>query len=309
MGLDFNAIKMLLWGKNLGVSFEKTATLGRQGVGCPVKLVHRALHDFGLPGSHEEIDRCFYCAPMQSLFADDFFRFLGAKEVVSVDYSDFEGATLLHDLNTRFPENERGRFDLVIDGGTLEHIFDFPSALRNAMELVRPGGHFLVLTGVQNFLGHGFYQFSPELFFRVFSAENGFAVRKMVLYDFLKTDADFFEVHDPAVTGFRTQLLSGKAMGLAVLAQRIADQPILVKPPFQSDYVTDWERSRQAANSTPAAPGLIRRLRIKLNPYWPHWLRRWKFNMVHRRQYGLPKLSNHRHFRRLKREEIFNERA
>ena len=62
---------------------------------------------------------------MTALYADEFFRFLGAKEMASVDLSNFEEATMLHDLNERFPEKVRGHFDLVVDGGTLEHIFNY----------------------------------------------------------------------------------------------------------------------------------------------------------------------------------------
>lgn len=309
MGLDFNAIKMLLWAKNLGVSFEKTLTLGRQGLACPTHRWHRAVRDFGIPGSREAIDRCLHHLPMQPLHAEELFRFLGAKEVVSVDYSDFEGATLLHDLNQPFPESQRGKFTLVVDGGTLEHIFDYPTALRNTLELVCDHGHFLTLIGAHSFMGHGFYQFSPELFFRVFSPENGFVLRKIVLYEFLKTDSDFYQVNDPAKTGYRTELRSKKPMCLAVLAQRIAGTPILVKPPMQSEYVSVWERNRQATNSAPSQPGLLRKFRIRLNPYWPYWLRHAKDIFLYHRDHGYPRLSNRRHYRLLKRKEIFCERS
>jgi hypothetical protein len=308
MGLDFNAIKMLLWAKNLGVSFERTLTLGRQGLDCSGRRLSRAIRDFGLPGTREDIDRCLRRAPMQALRADEFLRFLGAKEVVSVDNSDFEGATLLHDLNQPFPESERGRFNLVIDGGTLEHIFDFPAALRHCLELLPLGGHFLSLTPANNQMGHGFYQFSPELFFRVFSAENGFALRKIVIYETFK-NARFFQVNDPAITGYRNQLVSNKRMSLAVLAQRTANTPILVKPPLQSDYVSAWERTRRPDNSAQASPGLFRRIRTRLSPYWPYWLRRLKAGWLYRREYGNPRLTNRRDYRLLKEKEIFCERS
>ena len=63
-----------------------------------------------------------------------------------------------------------GQFDVVYDGGTLEHVFNFPVALRNAMELLRPGGRlFTIHTCANNLCGHGFYQFSRELFYRTLS--------------------------------------------------------------------------------------------------------------------------------------------
>ena len=58
------------------------------------------------------------------------------------------------------------QFDLVFDGGTLEHVFNFSTALKNCMHMVKPHGRFVSVTLPNNWCGHGFYQFSPELFFR-----------------------------------------------------------------------------------------------------------------------------------------------
>ena len=310
MSLTYNAVKLLLWAKNLGASFERTLTLGHQGLGCSPRQLHRAVHDFGFTITQEQINRCFQHPPCTDVFADEFLRFLGAKEIVSVDRSDFEGATRLHDLNAPFPESDQASFSFVLDGGTLEHVFDYPAALRHSLELVRPGGHFLTIAPANGYMGHGFYQLSPELFFRVFSKENGFALRKMVLCELYKANAPFFQVNDPAVTGMRTELISARCLDLAVLARRTALVPILACPPQQSDYVACWERHQEAAVSPePAQLGVFWRVRRALNPYWPFWLRHWKRRYAYSRRHGAPKVSNRRHFRRLALKEMSNERA
>jgi hypothetical protein len=310
MGVTFNAVKMLFWAKNLGVSFEKTLALGHQGFDCSPNRFRRAVRDFGLRGTREEIDRCFQRPPMRPLFANELFRFLGAREIVSVDRSDFEGASFLHDLNEPFPESHRERYSLVFDGGTLEHIFDYPAALRHCLELVRLGGHFLTTDSpANNLMGHGFYQISPEFFFRVFSADNGFALRKIIIYDTSKIDAPFFQVIDAAVTGSRTNLISSHSLNLAVLAQRVALTPILARPPQQSDYVAVWEKFRRSqASPAPAFPGLLGRIRVALNPYWPYWLLHWKRTLVSSWNRESPRLSNRRHFRKLSSRQICSER-
>ena len=309
MGVDYNAVKLLLWGKKIGVSFERALTLGHQGFDCSPRRLRQAVRDFGLPGDRQAIDQCFERIPMQGLYADGLLRFLGAREIVSVDKSDFEGATLLHDLNERFPESYRGRFTFVFDGGTLEHIFNYPAALRNCLELLANGGHFLTIVPAHSMMGHGFYQISPELFFRVFSAENGFALRQIVLYAAAKTDAAFFEVNDPAITGQRSGLVSKWPLLLGALAQRTAGVPILARSPQQSDYASAWERRRGApACPAEANAGLPWRIRTALNPYWPYWLRRWKQRLFYkfRERGGSSSLSNRAHFRRLSREEMFH---
>ena len=310
MAVDFNGVKLLLWAKNLGVSFEKTLTLGHQGLSCSYRQFRGALADFGLSATEEEMKRCLYRAPMGALYADEFFRFLGAKEAASVDYCDFEGATLLHDLNQPFPAAHLNRYSFVFDGGTLEHVFDFPGALRHCLETIQLGGHFLCISPADNLMGHGFYQISPELLFRVFSVENGFALQRIVLYEASKADAEFFHVNDPKITGQRTELSSGKSMFVAALARRTALLPVLAKAPQQSDYAAGWaqytSRPKQAAAT---ASSMLGRLRSRLNLYWPFWMRRLKEKLIYSYQHGRPTLKNRRHFRKLRRIEISRDRA
>jgi len=76
----------------------------------------------------------------------------------------------------------------VIDGGTLEHVFNFPVAIKNAMQMVRAGGRLSLSPPANNYFGHGFYQFSPELFYRVLSAEKRVPLERMIA---LVDDGDF----------------------------------------------------------------------------------------------------------------------
>src|SRR6266536_647665 len=126
MGVDYNATKLLLWAKRLGVSFERTLTLGHQGFDCSPRRLRQALQNFSLGGDAKAIQRCLQRPAMGPLFVDGLLRLLGAKEIVSVDQSDFEGATLIHDLNEPFPQSQREQYTFVYDGGTLEHVFNYP---------------------------------------------------------------------------------------------------------------------------------------------------------------------------------------
>ena len=110
-------------------------------------------------------------------YADALFRLLGCEDLDAIDYSDYEGAQLIQDLNVPIPDELKERYDLVYDGGTLEHVFNFPTALRNAMEMVRLGGTLVTSGPGNNYCGHGFYQFSPELYFRVFTPDNGYMIK------------------------------------------------------------------------------------------------------------------------------------
>lgn len=307
MAIDYNSVKFLLWAKNLGVNFDRTLTLGHLGLACTRSQLQRALRDFNIAATDQDLERCFKREPDKALFADQFLRLLGAKDTVSVDRSDFEGATFLHDLNLPFPEEMRGRFDLVLDGGTLEHIFDFPSALRHCLGLVSVGGHFVAAGPANQFLGHGFYQFSPEIYFRVFTPENGFRLRKLVLYEWLKPEAVFYEVSDPAVLGARAEINSSPPVMLAVLAQRISNVPLFSRLPQQSDYAACWDRA--AAPQSPPSRHTLGGLRSKLSPYWPLWLRTWKLKLIVRMKSGSRKMAFSRALRRLDPREVAGERS
>jgi SAM-dependent methyltransferase len=162
--------------------------------------------------------------------------------VYSMDYSSYESATFIHDMNLPFPEEMKGKFSAIVDGGTLEHIFNFPSAIKNCMSALKTGGHFIGITPANNLMGHGFYQFSPELFYRVFSEENGFAVKKMFITseDDMGTKTKWYEVADPDKVKDRVMLVNQKPLYILVLAQKIQEKEIFSIVPQQSDYAAVW---------------------------------------------------------------------
>lgn len=179
-------------------------------------------------------------------YADKFFSFLGAAQLESLDASDYEGATIVHDLNRPIHEMLHEKFSAVVDLGTLEHIFDFPAAITNCMVAVRNGGYFLGAMPTNNAAGHGFYQFSPELLFRVLSKNNGFNIESMFLaeqsdeppYGFARWEP----VSDPMMLGHRVEFRTNRPTCLLVTARKLATVPLFSEPVQQSDYVTVWQK-------------------------------------------------------------------
>ncbi|MBU6497865.1 MAG: methyltransferase domain-containing protein [Rhodospirillales bacterium] len=175
----------------------------------------------------------------QDGFAETFLRYIGCRTVLSMDYSPFEGAEIIYDLNKPVPKGLWGRFDVIIDSGTLEHIFNLPIAFQSIKRMLRPGGLFLSINAANNQLGHGFYQFSPELFWRVFAPETGFAIEKMQLVPMSGSPAPI-NLHDPA--GHRQQMEPNQtATYIMAAARRVGTA--LVEPTgyYQSDYAAGWK--------------------------------------------------------------------
>lgn len=71
----------------------------------------------------------------------DLFNMLGFKEVHAIDVSDAEGADIIFNLAKKsIPEEIKNRFDLIVDGGTLEHVFSITDAMKNTSDMLKMGG-------------------------------------------------------------------------------------------------------------------------------------------------------------------------
>jgi hypothetical protein len=173
-------------------------------------------------------------------WAEPFLQILGAEEVVSVDASAYESCSFVHDLNLPIPGTLKSRFDVVIDGGTLEHVFNFPVAVKNCIDMLSVGGCFLSAAPANNFAGHGFYQFSPELFYRVFSGENGFVIERAFVSEAYR-DNKWYRVPDPALVRRRVEFVSARPTYLLIQARKISQVETFRCCPQQSDYATVWE--------------------------------------------------------------------
>ncbi|MBS0624630.1 MAG: class I SAM-dependent methyltransferase [Verrucomicrobia bacterium] len=149
-------------------------TLGKQELlMSPYQLKHYA-KKAGLPLN---IPR--YSDPYAPMVDKDFFSLLGFSEVHSLDYSEFEGASVIFDLNSgQTPEKYKEAFDVIYDGGTMEHIFHLPNALKSVIWMLKPGGRIIHLCPASNHLEHSFYMFSPT-FFSDFYKTNQFDINSI----------------------------------------------------------------------------------------------------------------------------------
>lgn len=241
MGLEFYTSRFLLQARAAGTSFGRVLTIARQNFVVTGPQLKKLAREFSF-----DADSFTKGVAAEDLaFVEPFIKqVLKASAVESIDVSTYEGATHAHDMNTSFPAALKGQYDTVLEAGSLEHIFNFPTAIKNQMEALKVGGTLFIQTPANNYLGHGFYQFSPELFYRILSPENGFEIRRMQLFEhfypchFFATQT--YDVTDPATVRRRVQLLSNRQALLLVEARRVAEKPIFATPPQQSDYVPLW---------------------------------------------------------------------
>jgi hypothetical protein len=176
MGIINPSLQLLCCAKNIGVDFSQTMMVGRHNMLVPPDVTASILNTIGIPREQS-------IAILEGQFAEPLFALLGAKQVSSIDVSDYEQPTQIHDFNQPLPASLMKQFSVVFDGGTIEHVFNIPQAFKNCMEMVRIGGHFIQANMANNFMGHGFWQFCPELIYRIFSRENGFQIKTVLLHE------------------------------------------------------------------------------------------------------------------------------
>lgn len=112
------------------------------------------------------------------------FKALGFAKVESLDFSSWEGADYLADLNLPLPAELHGRFDAVFEAGTIQHVFHLPQVLANIHALLKTGGRAIHgMATSSNHVDHGFYMYSPTLFHDFYS-ENGWSIDAAYFYEF-----------------------------------------------------------------------------------------------------------------------------
>ncbi len=242
MGIDINSVLFLMGAHKQKVDFGDVLMIGRQDLNVYPSKMRQLLAQTGLS------DKLFSSSAPNTGYAEPVFKTLGARKVFSLDASPFEGAEYVHDLNQPIGDDLKQKFDLIYDGGTLEHIFNFPKALQNCMEMLREGGRLITHTCANNWCGHGFYQFSPELFYDVLSADNGFEVERMIVH-VVGPYGRWYEVANPQVIQSRVEVFNSFPLQMLVQARRTKIVPLFAKTPQQSDYTLRWNAPEASAKA------------------------------------------------------------
>ena len=175
---------------------------------------------------------------------------LGAEKVLVADYSDYENPDYIMDLNNRVSDEYAEQFDVVLDAGTLEHIFDIPTALANIVKMTKVGGEVILMLPSSNAIDHGFYSISPTLLYDYFGS-NGFDnfscyLREGSSFNLTKKGKVYRYNH----VGNQFTLTSKNVIDVIFFATKVKTIKDIVKP-MQSLYVSEFWSNRQNTNKTP----------------------------------------------------------
>ena len=111
----------------------------------------------------------------------DYFISLGFEEYKSIDINGAYGSfqfDLNKDIVNTYNFNEK--YDLVINNGTGEHVFNQYSLFLNFHNLTKTNGVMLNILPFIDWINHGFYNFNP-IFFADMAASNNYEIIKISL--------------------------------------------------------------------------------------------------------------------------------
>jgi hypothetical protein len=155
---------------------------------------------------------------------EEFFQKIGCEHVC-VDIVKARGTEIICDLNLP-PQIEAlspKQYDLVLDGGTLEHCFNVGQAFMTVADTVKLGGVIFHGNPI-SMINHGFYNFSPTLY-HDFYTQNGWEVELMMVSS---------KNGDTASIPPTDRCRVGQELSILVAARRISDA---LKFPTQTKYL------------------------------------------------------------------------
>lgn len=170
--------------------------------------------------------------------------YFGANLVHSIDNSNFEGANIIFDMNEEL-ESITKQYDTIIDIGTSEHVFNINQNLKNMSKLCKRGGKIIHCLPANNQCGHGFWQFSPELFFSLYDESNGYQSTKLYLIDSYN-DKSYWQIKKKPKEE-RLELNSFSPLYIFVTTVKKLENTI--QKAQQSDYEYVWEKKLDNTNS------------------------------------------------------------
>jgi len=245
----------LLFAENISRPFQGSILqLGRQAISFGRKDLHKWSGSSGaFPGTGSD-GKASGDVRDDAIDDDDFFRFLGFQEVFSCDASSYESPTFLLDLNLNVPEELHGRFDVVLDGGTMEHIFNVPAVLANIHAMLKVGGRAIHITPSSNMVDHGFYSFSPTLFRDYYSA-NGYQLLTVSLFECVSWSGDFavFDCLSGKIDNRLGRIANAKMAGVFCVVEKTAGASSHVIP-AQSHFSSLWQDSEPNKSGNAPSP-------------------------------------------------------
>ena len=204
----------------------------------------------------------------EKIYTKDFFLSLGFNDYISIDINGAYGSLnfdLNKDIFEEFKYNET--FDLTINNGTGEHIFNQFMVFKNAHNLTKKDGYMLHILPFIDWINHGFFSFHPIVFADL-AAANDYQIEKLalahrdgaeitikkeemkMLFDQIKPNRPLSSLGE--LIKFSKEKLGQNILIVAIL-KKINENSFRV--PLQGKYLSDIKNDKLNLNYTQQKPG------------------------------------------------------
>jgi len=240
MGISGSAARVLLRQAAEKPFSGSVMQLGREKIYFTYAEVEHWARESGVPVSGDVLSTI---EDREAIVTDsDFFTMLGFDEVHSCDVSAYQDCTHVLDLNEPLPEDLVGKYDMVFDSGTIEHVFDQRTVFNNIHDLLKTPGRIIHFSPGTHWVDHGFYMYSPLFFYEYYSA-NLFDINVSQIWTVKKhalTRAGTWTFYDytPGSLRLLTHSFPGP-MGVHFIASK-TEQSLRDKIPQQGEYARQW---------------------------------------------------------------------
>jgi SAM-dependent methyltransferase len=163
------------------------------------------------------------------------------------------------------PKDYWGKFDVIYDGGTAEHVFHFPQVLKNIHLMLKENGVIIHVSPSHNHVDHGFYMFSPQVYYEYYHT-NRYAIKTSQVFEYSPRYNDPWTVYHYQPGALDRLAYGGfgsKMLAIHLVAQKTADSTSCVIPQ-QGGYVTAWKAEHKTSSSPKRKVNPIKRLGISL---------------------------------------------
>ncbi|MCF7866030.1 class I SAM-dependent methyltransferase [Candidatus Woesearchaeota archaeon] len=184
------------------------------------------------------------------------FESLGFSHVQSLDLSKYESSNIIFDLNSeKIPSKYKESFDVIFDGGTIEHVFHTPNFLKNTFNFLKVNGRMIHFTPSSNTLDHGFFMFSPTFFYDYYKSNNYEIITSQVGRARTNTNFGFVEISNYFPGCLSTIGIGGLDDSTYILFFTIkkTKKSTCMKIPQQGAYNILWESNQKKKYSNKTA--------------------------------------------------------
>lgn len=178
MGIMSPVLRLLLSEHKRQPITGRIALIGRQSVPLTLEQALALIDSEGIATSDHRLDESRDTSTRAAVSRDwisdaALFSLFTDADLVTIDVTDYEAATVVHDMQTPIPEDLAGTFDFVWNGSCLDNIWDPAAAHINSCTLLNDTGRLFSMEMANNRF-EAYASFSSAWFYDYYAA-NRFA--------------------------------------------------------------------------------------------------------------------------------------